>query len=183
MGSIYTFKVAQIAIVHPLDSKSGSNLIRRYNIYTSKDDTDGKNVSVLDLYKFVVGHKKPKVSLNRSEEEENSALNTYEGEDKVKTSLFEADLVDIKKSIFEQLKEISLLSPELRRKAIRRLYLRWHPDKNLENPSKRQIDHLDKNEPFDNPKKDYFECPQTSSSRERDFHNWNNTAKSTQPGS
>ncbi len=180
------FKVAQI--VHPLDSKSGNNLIRRYKIYISKDDADGKNVSVLDLYKFVVGHKKPKVTPNRSEEE-NSALNTYEGEDEViilKTSLFEADLIDIKISICEQLKEISQLSPELRRKAIRRLYLRWHPDKNLENSSKaekifvflrRQIDHLDKNEPFDNPGKDDYECPQTSSSRERDFHNWTSTAK------
>ncbi|KAL7882239.1 hypothetical protein AOLI_G00090880 [Acnodon oligacanthus] len=43
-------------------------------------------------------------------------------------------LEEVKREIDQSLKEIWNMSPEDKWKALRRLYLRWHPDKNLNNP-------------------------------------------------
>ncbi|KAL7865231.1 hypothetical protein SRHO_G00104780 [Serrasalmus rhombeus] len=43
-------------------------------------------------------------------------------------------LEEVKREIDQSLKEIWNMPPEDKCKALRRLYLRWHPDKNLDNP-------------------------------------------------
>ncbi len=77
-------------------------------------------VSVLDLYKFYEDYP-----------DENSCkdLVLFRGDvDKKPESYDEA-----KREILEALRAAWRLPPELRRKAIHRLYLRWHPDKNPNN--------------------------------------------------
>ena len=60
----------------------------------------------------------------------------------------------------EELKEIWKLNPEDRKRAIRRLYLKWHPDRNPDSPDfaekvfkfvQTQIEHLERGEPLDDP--------------------------------
>ena len=79
-----------------------------------------KEVSVLDLYKFYVDYP-----------DENSCkdLVLFTGDVAKKPESYD----EAKREIIKALQAAWRLPPELRRKAIRRLYLRWHPDKNPDN--------------------------------------------------
>lgn len=70
------------------------------------------------------------------------------------------DYTEIKAELYITLTLIQQLPQDLMKAAIRRLYLKWHPDKNLDNIDKaedvfkylnQQIEHLNKGEPLDNP--------------------------------
>ena len=82
--------------------------------------SEKKEVSVLDLYKF---YQYP---------DENSCreLMPFTGDVDKKPETYD----EAKQEIKEALRAAWRLPPDLRRKAIRRLYLRWHPDKNPDNP-------------------------------------------------
>ena len=137
--------VAQV--VH-LVSGDSNQLTATYCIYTHKEDAEGKEVSILDLYKFLTGTKKSIASVD-------SALVPYIGDSVVtglRRSLCEGDLADIKEHVCKELKDIWKLDIELRNKAIRRLYLKWHPDKSLDDTEraeevflflKSEIEHLE----------------------------------------
>ena len=101
--------------------------------YIILSEQEGREVSVFDLYKFVM-----EMSF------ESSFVACEDQEPKQEIS-------DIKKQLDEELRKIWRLDSELRSKAIKRLYLKWHPDKNLGNCKtaeeifaylKRQVDHL-----------------------------------------
>ena len=79
-----------------------------------------KEVSVLDLYKFYMDYP-----------DENTCKDVvpFTGDAARKPESYE----EAKQEILEALRAAWRLPPELRRKAIRRLYLRWHPDKNPDN--------------------------------------------------
>ncbi len=124
------FIVAQV--VYLVQSEDCDGLKKMYHIYTSKLDEEGKNVSILNLYKFLIGNKKTRVKLPS----EDSAVVPYTDESEIATlrrSLYEGDLAAIIEHIRTKLKEIWKLDRELRKKAVKRLYLKWHPDKNLDN--------------------------------------------------
>ena len=153
--------VAQI--VHPIEPKKGEQVLeKRFKIYVSEDDKQGKDVSILSLYKFLIGKKQPKVQPMTAEEEEN-ALTPYDADDNIanyRASLLAEGLTEVKKKICSQLREIWKLSHEPRRKALKRMFLKWHPDKNPNNPLEaekifkfmmKQIEHLEKGEPLDDP--------------------------------
>ena len=79
-----------------------------------------EKVSVIDLYKFVQ---------NEAEENQITDIIPFTGDPTVMpTSLNEA-----KQEIREAILRAWRLPEKLRRKVIRRLYLRWHPDKNPDN--------------------------------------------------
>ena len=79
-----------------------------------------KEVSVLDLYKFYQND--PDENLSRD-------MVPYTGDPSSKPT----DIDDAKREIREALRAAWRLPPEMRRKVISRLYLRWHPDKNPNN--------------------------------------------------
>ena len=186
-------KIIMAQIVHLVESEADGKPYRTYRIYTKADDLCGKVVSIFELYKFLVRYRKAKVSPvvpKDDTKDDNAALVPYDAESmlmNLQTSLLEDDLIEKKKAICRELKEIWQLGSGLKRKALRRLYLRWHPD-NLDDPIKaekvftflmRQIENLDANKPLDDPTFDYQQ-PQTSSSnrssRGLDYNLWNRTA-------
>lgn len=88
--------VAQV--VHLVESEDTNQLTKMYHVYTSKLDEDGRDVSVLSLYKFLKSTKNP-VSLASTEDlavvpytEEGEATN-------MRRSKYEGDLSEIKESI------------------------------------------------------------------------------------
>ena len=121
-------------VIHPVVEGGASSLYvgarihMRYKIYVSVYDEEGIEVSALDLYKFLRGKKKGKV---RATEGESKELVPYEEEIGGSQPRPEReDVRSIKKQLCKELREIWKLSPSERKKAVRRLYLKWHPDKN-----------------------------------------------------
>lgn len=146
--------VAQI--VH-LDMNSEQNLGRRYRIYTSKTDPEGKVVSVLDLYKFQVGSDVRVRAPFQPVGTQDSALILHVSADRnanLRKALYEGRETEIKRRVCEEIMSFWHLHQKFRDRGFRRLYLKWHPDKNLDNQSraydifnflKKQIEHLEKN--------------------------------------
>ena len=139
--------VAQIVHLIMSDNDDPNNqLAKKYYIYkNTKVDEEGKIVSILDLYKIVYS-----ASTNNSGDAEERSLVPHDGMFEARP--IESDLSEIKARLLKDLQEIWKLNLELRNKALRRLYLKWHPDKNLENPEraqeiflflKREIDRLE----------------------------------------
>ena len=127
----------------------------RYKIYTSENDEEGKTVRALDLYKFLRGLK---ASTSEPTDPEAKALMPFD-EDSDAVRVGEAlnqepeDLKSIKEKLCRELRKIWQLPKEDRDKAIRRLYLKWHPDKNPDQPElaeevfkflRRQIERLER---------------------------------------
>ena len=174
-----------------------------YKIHINDTDTEGIEVSILKLYKFIEGDKKPRVT-SEVLEDESRAVVPHDDRDNLsqfRTSMNQRSLSDKKRTICDQLREIrTLTDAQLKRTAIRRLYLQYHPDKNTENAKEYeilfrflqdQIKHLENNEDLDDP--DASESSTTSRSRStssgrqnsrftptwsRDFENWDSTARS-----
>ena len=98
-----------------------------YLICTHDDDESGKIVSVLDLYKFARTESMPLVE----------HFEVAKPKDSDATQLSKAfyggkgsEWKRIQKEICTALQRIWRLPEEERRKGIKRLYLKWHPDKN-----------------------------------------------------
>ena len=157
--------VAQI--VHPVKPRPGEQkLEKRFKIYVREDDKEGIEVSILSLYQFLIGSKRPKYQAEPTASEEEHSLAPYDGGDEIanyRASLITESLIEKQKRICAQLREIWKLSPDPRRKALKRMFLRWHPDKNLDDPQTaeklfqfllKQIEHLEKGEPLDDPMTD-----------------------------
>ena len=122
-------------ILYLVQGEVDHRLHLKLKISTSQDDMD---VSILDLYKLVIGHRQERV-ISLVPEGDRAVLFPYDVDDELislKGAMYEGNLVDIMTSICKELKEVWELTPELRRKAVRRLYLKWHPDKNLDDPAK-----------------------------------------------
>ena len=124
-------------IMHPILPEwmeSFSNIPRvnmKYMILTSPDDEEGSPVSVLELFKFLTGLKR-----ERPSDEGETGLVRYEGETEtvqIQQELRRERLQEICSDLSLQLDEIWKLPEEDRKKALRRLCLKWHPDKTLDN--------------------------------------------------
>lgn len=111
-------------IVHLVKNEESNHLCGVYYILTSKDDSEGREASVLDLYKFLVADTKVPLSADK--------------EDEVKP-LHEGDVAEMKEKIRKRLGEIWKLDQDLRRKAVKRLYLEWHPERNLGNQERAEV--------------------------------------------
>ena len=150
-----------VKIVHLIDDQSplnGSRYARKYLVYTSENDIIGTEVSVLTLYKFTKGEKKELQAAQQSQ-----SVVPYEGEVNLGTTTSkydESSLKIIKKGLCVELKEVWKLDLPSRKRAIRRLYLKWHPDRNPDNPEfaekvfkflLAQIEKLESGLPLDDP--------------------------------
>ncbi|KAE8593456.1 hypothetical protein XENTR_v10019144 [Xenopus tropicalis] len=95
--------------------------IQMYRISIGQDKT--ADVSVLDLYQF-----------KRTASQKSKELVLVENADQqeeIRAKWYETAIGDIKKEIDTYLAKIWSLPAEERNKAIRRLYLKYHPDKNI----------------------------------------------------
>ena len=105
--------------VEPLD---------QYLIYTHENDQNGKSVSVIELYKIL------RAKVRRSKNEEaGTELDLFDPDSdttQVWNALEADEFKKIRKEICTELRRIWKLPEVLRRKAIKALYLKWHPDKN-----------------------------------------------------
>ena len=103
----------------------------KYKIMTNPEDEDGTEANVLQLYKFLKGLEKEMPSA-----EGETALVLFEGETEpaqLQQELRKENIQEICSDLKRQLNEIWELPEQDRKKAIRRLCLKWHPDKNLDN--------------------------------------------------
>ena len=103
----------------------------QYSITISEDEQDGQEVvtvTVLDLYKIL--------RVKRSKHDDGSTEIILYDPDSESVQLWDAikdgKLKAILKEVYRELKRISMLKKEeQKRKAIKAMYLKWHPDKNL----------------------------------------------------
>ena len=191
-------KIIVAQVVYLVQSNEASSLFyRKYRIYVKLNDKEGREVSILDMYKFLVGYKKPQVSAVGTQDD-SGALVPHNDEDEIvnlRVSLSDASFTEKKRNICDQLKEIWKLSPNLKRQALKRLYLRYHPDKNLDNPDeseklflflKAQIAHLESGEQLDDPEAKFSNTSRSHCSqshyRNYDYDSWNATAKGHHKG-
>ena len=166
----------------------------QYIILTSKDDTEGKMVEATELSKFIKGEKAPEDT--HTVESESQELVLFQGDpnDAVPpppqaTSSAEAgpvhtpkpiDIEQAKQEVRQELEDIWKLQNENRKKALHRLYLRWHPDKNPHDPQsaeevfkfiQQEMDRLERGEGV---------CTSNTHSWRQYERAWNNTARQHQ---
>ena len=128
-GYIIFAEVIHIVLPDDFDPQESSMdpVQMKYKIRISEDDDDeGRIVGSFDLYKFLnIPKHDPSI-----ESSEDQRLVPHEGGDA--SSPFQSAR-DAKRNLCQVLKQIWRLSEPERSKAIRRLYLKWHPDKNPDN--------------------------------------------------
>ena len=136
-------------VLHPLMDETDNPLAKRYKIIVNESEHGVKDVSTLDLYKLI-----PNISEKQSESSE-LVLGDPDGAiAQVRQATDSQKLLEIKRTICKELKSIWELKDEVeKRKALRRLYLKYHPDKANPNEHdlyedvfkflKRQIDRLE----------------------------------------
>ena len=182
-------RIIVVKIVHLISTNGdneGSQYTRRYLILTTKDDETGKEVDVLSLYKFTKGVKRKPMRQSRE-------LVPYEGEVNTDSprNYDDSDLKSVKVQLCKQLREIWNLDEVSKKKAIRRLFLKWHPDRNPDNPDfaekifkflLAQIQRLERGLSLDDPDTEHSSSS-TCSSWDRSstwsdsFRQWSNTAQ------
>ena len=136
--------VAMVSHVVSLKDGSGKPLKpmnMEYKIITSQDDQDRntKRVKAIEIYKFVRGETAPQEA--PPDESECQELVRFEGSSdevpppaSVTTNTpAPIDVKQAKDEVREELEEIWRLPKGERKRAIHRLYLKWHPDKNPHN--------------------------------------------------
>ena len=129
-----------------------------------------KTVTALDIFKFI--------RIRRG----NLAIASVDEDEEQEVEEF-SDAAEAKRHLCRQLRQIWKMNGD-RNRAIRRLYLRWHPDKNLNNVELttevftfliRQIDRLEQGLNLEEEEEDYN--GETSPSRWREcYHAWNTMA-------
>ena len=145
-------------VLYPLLSKDMNDpLTFKYKILINDSEAGEIEVTALDLYKFKV----PKF-ITESDSRELVPSDSSSASAELKTLTDSHTLIELKKKICSELKLIWRLQDEKEKtKGIKRLYLKYHPDK--ADPSmthiyeeafkflKRQIDRLDNNLPLEDP--------------------------------
>lgn len=154
-------------------SERGRDHLQRvyYIHYSSEPDTQGKEVPLFDLYKFITDTK---------ELDDIYAL----------IKLFkEGNIAEIKESLYKELGVIWKLDPEARNKVIKRLfmYLEWHPDESSDDLERRQdittylreqIEILEKETTGSNSDDDSASIDDPSTACAFQFSKWNSDAHS-----
>ena len=186
-GHFILVRIVHAVMPEDANSETINHYTRKYLIFTNEDDEEGTEVGVLSLYKISKGTKQIKLN------QECQMLVPYEGE--VTESIADysdSALKSEKRKLCQELKEIWKLDPENRKRALRRLYLKWHPDRNPENPEfaeevykflRAQIDKLEQGLPLDDPDREesagytYAARRHGKSSWWEQFSQWDSTAR------
>ena len=175
-----------VKIMHVMSEQGLNQYARKYLIFTTEEDEEGTVVGVLSLYKFIKGEKKAKSN------EEPYAVVPYEGDasSTSRTEYSDGYLKEVKRNLCKELQEIWALDLEDRKRALRRLYLKWHPDRNPDNPEfaekvykflRAQIDKLEQGLSLDDPDSEQttpsYRSTSTGGTRWwREFRDWDRTA-------
>ena len=121
--NIYIFARVEYRITEPTEDGE----LEKYCISTSEDDEEGKEVTIIEMYKILRMKDMIKDSGNREMvlyDPESDSVHMWE-------AIKDESLKEILKKVASELKKIWKIRDEgLRRKAIKALYLKWHPDKN-----------------------------------------------------
>jgi sacsin len=173
-------------ILYPIGGHSNP-LEARYRIQITEDEEDnGIEVSVLDIYKIItakstVSHldSQPEVTDVPSTSSQLIVSEVTTGPSQgsrsrnKRSNIGNSDdiLRQLRRKICDELKKIWTLSGEDRRKAIRRMYFNYHPDKANDREKEiyeklfkfmlQQIDRLENNLPLSDPDNESFEEPPT----------------------
>ena len=175
---IFVFARIQCPI---LENIPEGELPSRYIIWTSDDDT--KEVSYLCLYKI----RKSAVSTPFQESVCREIVTSDDVQEPVRKKA-KIDVDSTKKVLCDELRKIWKLGKDERRKAIKRLFLKWHPDKNTEQAElteeifkflKKQIELLEKGQPLDDETPESSRQQRSSAPSEEwssSFHAWSDFA-------
>ena len=135
------------------------NATKKYRIFINKDDENGKVVSALDLYKII-----PEDMVKLSESKELVPVEETRQTTGMRKAREALSVKEMKRKICEELKLIWTLSDDEKRKAMKRMYLKYHPDKappdeqdlydELFKFLNRQIDRLEKGLDLEDPDQD-----------------------------
>ena len=127
-------------VLHPMElTDSAGQLLKpmhmKYKIIIRNDDEEGKVVKAIELSKFTMGKKTSEPDDATSAISECSEMVPFEGdsEDSSGTQSIPQNLQQAEEEIRNELQDIWQLPESDRKRAIRRLYLKWHPDKNQDN--------------------------------------------------
>ena len=155
-------------VLYAVAQETFNPLERRY-VIANDSEGDTKEVSTLDLYKLM---KVSEHSLEENESQELVLLESDSASAQVRRLTDCYSLLELKRAIIQDLQFILMLQNEdQKRKAIKRLYLKYHPDKKNSNDSevnmydeafkflKQQIENLENGRPLEDP-----DSPSTSSS-------------------
>ena len=175
------FAIVIHRILEPEQQSDQPDLTDQYRIRTNSDNEEGKVVSVLELYKFFRS-----VEL-KNNPDGSQTLSVFDPDSEVsqmRKSLDTDDLNAIKRQICEDLKRIWKFPEDQKRKAIKRLYLKWHPDKNPHPLAtkafqylQRQIERLEAGRPLEEPDQEEDTTPYEPSSQWRDWYStWDSWA-------
>ena len=173
-------------VIHRVSQDTDDPYKTKYVIRISQDDMSGIEVSALDLYKFLRGDKTPDIEL--SDSQEIVLRQVVENDDTSNTAATnhasaeqQLGLEEILKQLCAELGNIWRLPEDDRRKAVKRLYLKWHPDKNPDQVQlaeqvfkflKRQVDRLEIGLPLEDPTTQNPSENTASSTRQRYSNFW-----------
>ena len=144
-------------VLYPLMDESDNPLAKKYKIIVGESEHGLQDVSTLDLYKLI-----PNMSEKQHKGQELVPADSDGAIAQVSQVADSQKLLEIRRKIFKELKDIWELNNEVeKRKAIKRLYLKCHPDKANPNEHdlyedvfkflKRQIDRLEEGLPLEDP--------------------------------
>ena len=182
---------AEVSYVVSLLDSSGQPLKPmnlEYVIITSKDGSE-KRVKAIDLFKFIRGKKSPE-DTPRVESQElvlfqgdpsnlpppppTGSDSATAGPDSTHQSI---NVEQAKEEVREELRDILQLPKEDQQKALRRLYLRWHPDKNPhDSRSAEEVFKFIQQEIDSVERQEGLPTSSSQSWRQRE-HSWNYTAR------
>ena len=170
------------------DGKEEANIRRRYLIQVSDEEEDYKEVSALDLYKIIESSTDPD---DAPIDSSGGDLVPYDARSAPVTMNQAKDsqtLLQLKRNICEELEVVWKLSESDRRKAIKRLYFKYHPDKAplsekdmYEGAFKfltKQIDRLENGLGLENPGATSDSAPDTQPSKWQSYYrSWTSTSR------
>ena len=181
-------------VLHPMlpSGKATEYLHTFYRIKFGEKEEDWKEVSALDLYKLIDDaeeHEEQPVQATSSR-----GLVLYTGRRSASTTSTRTKkplsknekLLELKKSIYKDLTTVQNLSKESRKKALKRLYLQYHPDKAEPEEADiyddafkylmKQIENLEAGLNLDDPENESMPSQHTSA-QWTNYRAWNETAR------
>ena len=146
-------------VLYPIISDAHP-LMKKYKIIIKEGDEEGIEVSVLDLYKLIT---KKRSKEAQTDEQTLVPTQHVSSASEVRSVTDDEKLLELKRSICDELKQIWSLPEEEKKKALRRMCYKYHPDKASEKDLyeeafkflQLQIDRLEAGLKLDNPDNDY----------------------------
>ena len=179
---VIVFAIVIHRILQPEQDSDQPDLTDQYLIRTSPDDQERKTVSILELYKIL---RSAELKIDQDGSQTLYPCNPDSEATQLRQSLTADDLKSAKKQICEELKRIWKLPEDQKRKAIKRLYLKWHPDKHPDPELatkafqylQRQIARLEAGRPLEEPEQEEDTTRYEPSPRWRGWYNtWDSWA-------